>query len=427
MNIVCVSFGNVIYSSMVVNNINSYTVKQNNSSVAFQGLTKRLKKQVYFDGKYIRDIIKGREQKSLVVGSLPRFILEKLPQRNLKESIMEIYQALDKLVIDLRSYDASGLLELCELKKKRREATVTDFKKVLLKYNIISSSANFDIRHLGKGGKGSVYKFEGLVDESGFDEDEFIIKVFHVIDSTGPYKGHGCYAEINSAQYWMENVGKNSNRGKFFLGNLKTGYMICKYIDEDTRLPKRNVNPYSYGLVCTDEDIQHKHNVCKGYSLDWGGVRVINRIINADRYARAVVESIKKTPANERYLKWHKFFSKSRCANVESKNAGLALSIKYMDNKPYYIDTCLDLSCTKVNQALAYILKYLSSEDAERLFVKLIKTKDPNTIAILCESIPLLCMKPQSCSDNPQLVEKELSEIKLKKYKDIVKKEGIKI
>ena len=405
---------------------NAGSLKEKQSSPSFVGLTKRMKKKTYIDGqKDIKEFVDKRKDKSLMVGKLPGFMFAKLPADKKEEAIKEIYDAFDIVSNDLRDFDESKVYTIDEITKRRNKSTVETLENVLRKYNILGRWDDFDIVYLGKGGKGAGYKLEGLRDMYGPDEDEFIIKVFHMIEGENwqPYKSHGCYAEINSAQYWMNTVGSDTNRGKFFFGSLKSGYMVNKYVDDDVRLPKRNINPYRYGLKCTDEDALKKHNVCKGYSFDWGGVRVINRLKNGDKFARKIAEHIKNTPEEYRLLEWYKLLAKKTGADA-SKNAGLAMSIKHLDNKDYYIDTCLKLGEPKVNQGLAYVLKYLSYNDALKYFEKLVQTKDVITQVILFNEIPLLCMKHRDdkIKDDLQAIRSEILPARIASYYDIAEK-----
>ena len=155
---------------------------------------------------------------------------------------------------------------------------------------LFRSDDDIDIVYLDKGGKGAVYKIEGLkgwtsskVDKKYEEPDEFVIKVYHEVkgDRWHPFKSHGAYAEINSANYWTKQEGRYTQRGKFFFAGLKSGYMVNKFLDEDTRLPKRIIDEYSRGIKCTDEDkyVLHKdiiegYNRIKGYNYDWGGALV---------------------------------------------------------------------------------------------------------------------------------------------------------
>lgn len=400
-------------------------------TVSFGGLTKKMKKHTHIDGQRdIKKIIEQRGDKNLIVGQLPPFMLAKLPKENRKEAIMDIYNTFSEITKELRDFDErkvdlskAGAIDA--ISKRRNKSTVEKFENIMRKYNFVGKWSDCDIEYLGKGGKGSVYKLTGLRDFSDKNEDEFVIKVFHVIESKNwQYsKSHGCYAEINSAQYWINNVGMDTNRGKFFWGDMRSGYMINKYVDEDVRLPKRVIDPYEYGLKCTDEDAAKKHNVCKGYSYDWGGVRVVNRLKNGDKHARAVLYEIKNTEEKYRSVRWEQLMSR-KDGNIESRQAGLAMSIKYLDDKNKYFDRCLALHKPKVDQGLAYALKYLPYKDALKYFEKLVQTNDSVTQVILFNEIPLLAMKHRddNLKDDLQTTRSEILCSRVKEYYDISEK-----
>jgi hypothetical protein len=410
----------------------TYTNKKNNymttsiNDIGFYGLSKKMKKATYIDGqKDIKQILDNREDKNRIVGQLPKFIIEKIPKENRKEAIIDFYKTFSEITEELRNFDETKVYTLDEITKRRNKSTVEKYSKLLEKYGLVKAWDDVDLEYLGKGGKGAAYKLVGLRDFNNGNEDEFVIKVFHIVEGKDwqQYKSHGCYAEINSAQYWMNNVGSNTNRGKFFWGDMKCGYMINKFIDEDVRLPERTIDPYRYGLKCTDENAAMKHNVCKGYSYDWGGVRVVNRTKNGDKFARAVLAEIKATPENERELRWCQLYNKKTPAK-SSQMAGLAMGIKYLDDKKEYIDLCMQYHDPKVNRALSYVLKYLPYRDAIEYFEKLVDTKDVITQIILFNEIPLLAMKHRdgNVKDDLQTKRSEILPHRIKTYYDISEK-----
>jgi len=396
--------------------------------ISFEGMTKKLKKHTWIDGqKDIKPFVDERRQsgKSTVVGQLPKFMLEKLPKENRKEAIMDIYNTFSEISEELRNFDETKVYTLDEIQKRRNKSTVEKYEKLMRKYNFIGKWDDADLEYLGKGGKGAAYKLVGLCDKDSFDEDEFVIKVFHVVEGENwQYsKSHGCYAELNSAVYWMNTVGADTNRGNFYFGDLQSGYMINKYIDEDLRFPKRVIDPYSYGLKCTDEDAAKKHNVCKGYSYDWGGVRVVNRLKNGDKYARKILKIVRQTPERYRTQKWLDIYDE-KGTNAESRNAGLAMAIKHMPDKLFCFDKCMQRRSPKVDQGLAYALKYLPYEYASEYFEKLVQTKDVTTQIVLFNEIPLLAMKHRddNIKDDLQTVRSEILPTRVAKYYDIAEK-----
>lgn len=380
-------------NSDMVNNLQNSApgFKQN---TVFKGMTKQLKKRIYIDGqKNIKEIIDNRKDKNLIVGQLPKFILNKLPKENLGNSIKEFYQVFDKISEELRQFNERNARTIEEIQKRRYRSTQQLLDNLLRKYNLIGKFDDADIIYINKGGKGAGYRIIGLRGQDT-DEDELVIKNYHVVEGANwqPFKSHGNYAEQNSAIYWMNNAGYNTQRGKFFWGNLRQGYMIVKYIDEDVRNPKRYVQPYSFGLKCTDEDIVTKHNTCKSYSYDWGGVRVVNRVKNYSKTARAVLKKIRTCPEKYKAMEWERIFNLKKL-DKSQKYAGLAMAIKHMPNKNYYIDRCLEINDNRANRGIAYVLKYLPYPDAIQYFEKLAQKDDIVTQVILFNEIPLIAME----------------------------------
>lgn len=396
-----------------------------NDTVSFCGITRKMNKHTYIDGqKDIKEIVKQHQGRSLAVGQIPAFIQAKFPPDKREECIKEFYETFDKITQELRDFDETKVYTVDEITKRRNNSTKELFANLLYKYKLAYPWDDVDIEYLGKGGKGTGYKLVGLRSPD-FNEDEFVIKVYHVLEGKDwqPFKSHGCYAETNSAAYWMKNVGYETNRGKFFFGSLKSGYMVIKYVDDDIRLPKYNVDPYHYGLKCTDEDLMKKHNICKGYSFDWGGVRVINRIKNSSKTALAVARYIKNTPDIYKEQEWYRLFASKRY-DKSQKNAGLAMSIKHMPDKERYIDECIALNDPLVDRGLAYVLKYLPYEKSVQYFEKLVQTKDAITQVVLFNEIPLLAMKhrDEGIKDDLQTLRSEILPSRIQAYYDIAEK-----
>ena len=91
--------------------------------------------------------------------------------------------------------------------------------------------------------------------------------------------------------------------------------------------------------------------------------------------------------------------------------AGLALGIKYLNNKSFYIDRCLKLQKPIVNQALAYVLKYLPHEEAVKYFETLFQTEDKTTQIILFNEIPLLAKRKAGSEEMQDDINAQLKEI----------------
>lgn len=169
--------------SQNVNNVSMLTSSLPFDVVSFNGLTKKMKKSTYIDGqKDIKVIVDANKDKNLIVGSLPKFIIDKLPKENRKEAIMDIYNTFDEIAYELRDFDDTKATSISEITNRRYNSTVQKLDNVLRKYNLVGRWDDVDIEYLGKGGKGAGYKIVGLRDSNYLNEDEFVIKVFHVLE-----------------------------------------------------------------------------------------------------------------------------------------------------------------------------------------------------------------------------------------------------
>ncbi len=381
--------------------------KPEETSINFNGVTKVLKRRIYTDGqKDIEKILETKVKTNPVVGQLPAYIFNKIDPKNRRAVILDILKTFDDVTNILRDY-MPDMTEAFIFDDDRRNCPqeVNDMlTNVFQKHKIIGKFNDIELRWLGKGGRGKAYKIVGLYDRE--NEDEYVLKVFHQVKGKDwhPYKSHGCYAELNSAMYWRNVEGLDTHRGKFFFGSLGSGYMVTKYLDEDTRLPNRIVDEYKYGIKCTDEkkfktktSYEQDYNYVKDYNFDYGGMRVVNHIKNSSKIARITLEKFKKMNPKERVEYWQSHFKDKN--DTDGKKAGLALGIKYLDNKTFYIDKCLEMDNPVIYRALAYVLKYLPYEDAIKYFEILMKKKhkkgseeyiDNITQVILLNEIPLL-------------------------------------
>jgi len=383
--------------------INNYKNNQTSKKeVSFSGLTDRMGKKVY-NGFYDMSALFPKDHmQSPIVGKLPGFMIKKIQYRtqDVKTAVMEVFDAFAKTCNELRDYKPNSYSKISELHGRRSDTTVENLKEVLTKWGIISKFDDFDIKYIDKGGKGAVYKFEGLRHVHDYDEDEFVMKVFHSKSvQTNAY--HGCFPEMNAAAYWMKRFGFDTNRGKFFWGDVKEAYMINKFIDEDVRLPKKKPDPYNNGMKFTDEDPIHIHNVCKGYSYDWGGGVVINQVVNSNKFARKIMNDVKNSTERFRLLNWYGWFSQKPKGNNDCKTAGLALAIKYLkpDDRIACFEQCFRLRGKYTDRALAYTLKYMPHDFAKHYYNIFAKSSKDNVLKkILYNEIPMLSLKDECMS-----------------------------
>lgn len=340
-------------------------------TVSFSGFTKVMSQKIYADGeKDVAEILKNSPHKKKIVGKLPNFFVKLIDKNQRNEVINDVYKAFG---------EAANVL--------RAEGNTQKASKILndnlQKNKLIGKFDEIELEYLDKGGRGKAYKISGLYDCD--KEDDFIIKVFHTAGNENwhQYKNDGCFAEINRASYWVKNASQDTHRGKFFWGDLDSGYMINKFIDLDTRIAKKRPDERSFGLLpCDESRTLDGHNRIKGYNYDWGGLKLENRVLSDNKVARVFYNKIKNTPQEKRAAVWMKHF-RERTANDIDKKAGLANAIELMGDKPFLMDLMLKQNSTKINQALSYTLKSLPYEDSIKYFDKLVQTNDKLTQIIL--------------------------------------------
>ena len=243
--------------SAINNNQNTQNRQPN-----FTGLTKIMKRKIYIDGK--KDILKiignRQESQSTIVGQLPKGMFANLSIGKTKEQIVQaindIMSTFGASAEEIRGYVPGAKASVAEYRNKRSNSTVEKIKSVLEKYNLTNKKEEVDLEFLGRGDYGSAYKIKGVHDD--FTNDDYILKV-HTVADRGPdwhrFKSHGNYAEINTAEYWSNNWGENTQRGKFYFGDINKGYMIDNFIDQNTLPYKKHVNEYTSGLKLTDEEL----------------------------------------------------------------------------------------------------------------------------------------------------------------------------
>lgn len=359
----------------------------------FTGVTKKLSKKIFVDGKKdVRELLDRTNPKNTYAGELPPVIFYALPAEKRPECIRDIYKVFDETADMIRGFKASinGLRD--EYVNRRPQAAVEKLKQMFVKYGIIKDTDNFDIKYLGAGEYKKAYKIEGIKDKN--TGEELCLKIFHLVDTTPEwhkYKTHGNYAEINTSIYWKKQQGMQTQRGKFYWGDINHGYFVDKFVDKGIASPKVMVNEYNLGIKLTDEvqdDIGH--NKLYGYSIDPGGVRVVNRVKNGSKIARKILKHIKNTPYKYRPIEWYKIHHFEIYGDTAQKQAGLSLCIKELPNKDHFVQECLKFHTPLADMGIGYALKYLSKDSAEKYFEILMKRNHPDTQTVLLNEIPLL-------------------------------------
>lgn len=394
----------------------------------FTGITKKLKHHIFIDGKKdICELLNLTKPKNTYVGQLPPVLFYALPKEERPKAILDIYKIFDGVANEIRSFKTCNAQTSHERNNLRPDSTVTRLKNLFVKYGILKPSDNFDIQYIGAGEYKKAFKLEGVKDpKSG---EELCLKVFHVIDRTPEwhkYKSHGVDAELNISINWRAKHGTDTQRGKFYWGDINNGYFVDKFIDNKVNKPKILINEYDEGLKLTDEGVYDTcHNKLHGYSIDPGGVRVVNRVKNESKTAQWVLKRIKNTEKKYRPIEWARIFRyQKKGINERQKEAGLALCIKHLKDKEYYLNLCLDFNNPFADQGIAYALKYLPEDMALKYFEVLMKRKHPKTQTVLMNEIPLLSRErlKKDSIDDLDVPKGEINSERLEKFYRIAEK-----
>lgn len=402
---------------------------------AFTGLTDRFGKKVYNGFYRMEDLFPKEKTNNPTVGELPVFMKNRIKKagHNIEQSTRDIFKTMVEVCDEIRSFEPNAYSTMNEIKNRRADSTVKKLDQVFRRNGILRPYDDIDIKYIDKGGKGSVFKLEGLRDISEYDEDEFVMKIFHT-KSVQANTYHGCYPELNAATYWMKHLGYDTNRGKFFWGDVNEAYMINKYIDEDVRIAKKHPDPYFNGMKFTDENMLMKHNVCKDYCYDWGGGVVINQVVNSNKIVRRVMEKMRGTRDEEKLAKWGKIFLSDAKGSADSKYAGLAQSIQYLPprHRVACFNSCMGKRGKFNDRSMGYALKYLPHDVAIKNYKILANSDEPVLKRILFNEKPLLSLKDEYRDNvkddlimfdsfSPQRIDKYFDADRLKEYDKIIK------
>ena len=369
---------------------------KSHNNVSHNGLTRVLSKKMYIDGKKdIVQIINKRAEKGKFntnVGHLPPVIFNAINKLERREKIKEIIEVFEQVSDEIRSFRPTHDKSYAERCNKRPDSAVLKLKKVFVNLGIIKDEDFFNLKFLGEGNYKKAYKLEGIKDQN--TNEELCYKVFHVIDKTPEwhkYKTHGNYAELNTAIYWMKQFGFNTQRGKFYFGDINHGFFVDKFIDNKVAPPKKEVDAFIIGLKLTDEfSGDAGHNRINGYSIDPGGPRIVNRVKNKSKIARKIFNYIESLPKNKREAEWIRINNEDKHLDPTQKMAGLAISIKHLDKRTEYYKECLKLNNPFVDMGLAYVLKYQKPQNTEKFFNILIQRQIPLTQVVLLNELPLI-------------------------------------
>lgn len=384
--------------------MNIFPIQNNNidlKNVQFQGVTRLLEKQIYRDGqREINAVIAQRTRNSLVAGQFPKSLMEKIPAELRAVAIPEIIKTFGIVSKAIREYqapllNAENFFSYTESDRHRPKFANDLLTDVFRKYGILKErDADINLEYFGSGVSSQAFKISGIIDDE--KDDEFLLKVYYQLENSNWHdaKTKGIHAELNNAAYWRKQAGQDTQKGKFYFGDIETGYMVTNIIDEDSRAPQRYVSPYRFGInydrinlpKFTDRFVYDSR--MKGYNYKHSGMPVVNIIKNKSPFARNFLEKMESATPEARQELWNKTYASA--GENETKLEALALGIKYLKNKSEHIDKLLEHNSNRVDIGLAYLLKYLTKNEALKYFEQLASRGDKDTQVVLFNEIPLL-------------------------------------
>lgn len=376
----------------------------NSKSPNFNGITRIVGREIFRDGqREIQEVLRKHSRNSLVAGQLPQAVFEKIPAELRNEAIPAIIKTFGVVAKAIREYDgpainAYNFFQFTESDRHRPKIANDLLTDVFRKYSVIGKNDEIDLEYFGSGVSSKAYRIKGVKDDSVNDE-EFLLKVYHQLENPNWHdaKTKGIYAELNNAAYWRANAGQDTQKGKFYFGDIETGYMVTNVVDFESRPPKSFVPPYNYGInydrlayrnLNTSEMDPYSSRI-RGYDYKHSGMPVVNVIKNRSPYARNFLNKMEQAQTQEaRQALWNKVYAEAE--NNDVKLEALALGIKYLKNKPEHVEKLLEQNNPRVDVGLAYLLKYLNKNDALKYFEEIAKRGDKETQVVLFNEIPLL-------------------------------------
>lgn len=312
-------------------------------AVSFLGITHAFANNIFKNFNEAVEKIASDQGNKKIVGQPPQEWVQKIPEKNRSKQIPKLFKAFDIAVVKL------GMLNK-DIDKISKELTTS-----LRELNILNDEQSVYLKKIDWGGYGIAYSLNAT---GGAFENKYVIKTFY---SSNQYNVpdrdlHGNLIEINRAMFWQkqvdktadkpENVGKGSNRPRFFFGNVGRGYMLCQLVDGNSPFPKE-IDLSDYGLKATDDENNHN----RGYFFDYGGLKPVS-VIAHNKTARNTYQQIKRTPENERVQKWHEIYDNDKVPNKKDILVGLAVAVKLLPEQ---------------NEQKSYFDKILKKHDSKQI------------------------------------------------------------
>ncbi len=287
----------------------------------FKGLSKDLGKKLYEDATTISQASYKHPKSQGVAGNLPPSWIQNIPKSERKEKINKLYSDMSRIPDILRKGEFSDRAA----KKASKKLT-----KALIEASIIDKKTKLELKKLGRGSAGYGYLIEGM--PTG---EKFVIKIYHSFDPNNRQTGPNI--EINRAIYWKKNAGSNNQRVKFYFGDIDSGYMVTKFVDENTKPPKKFVNPLLLGIIPRDDGSNKiaGHHIDYGY-LDKYGITVakdriieLQGILSENKDARFAFRRIYNCENKEEC--WNELTKDNKFKNKTGIKIGLTLALDLID------------------------------------------------------------------------------------------------
>lgn len=336
-----------------------YTKALKKDTVSFTGLHKTLSTKLFETHLELKEFIDTHYPNSNgFIGNLPSDWVMSFPEDQRGDKTRQIIKsfgdAAEKLktfgqmyppcqdTIDAASEIITNTLLENGLIKEKAQKIEPQTKKSFFKsvFKLLKKAPTLDeqiqklppgqLMEIGCGSLGRAFAFKD-------DNNTYVLKAFHhltnktIKEEINP-DSHYELMEPNRAAFIKRNV-KEHEFPEFFFADLKRGFMITEYID-DNCLINNNFDYNAFGVVYSDDRNDNFKNDCK---LDYGGINTTSPLLNNNKTARWVHLTLaNKTTAKDRLDKWHKLFNEANANIIPNSNdilAGLYDFIRFLPPK----------------------------------------------------------------------------------------------
>jgi len=237
-----------------------------------------------------------------IVGNLAFDWIKHIPKQEREGKIKGLYKAFDEVATIFRegektSYVCNGQNFLAiDPHEKTLKNAANSLSQAFKNININQDKPlNFEL--LGIGAMGSSFKF----DINGI---KHVFKVFHQVKSElyQTRHAHGSFFENNRFEFIKNKCQKDNQFPEFTFGNIKSGYIVTKFIDEN-EMPKRAISLTSLGFKLNQFEII-KNMTQGGKIYDVGGLEVQNAALanskeNRYKFKKEMLESLRLKAENK--------------------------------------------------------------------------------------------------------------------------------